>query len=349
MIFSVSYVAAGLSIVVSILICYASSAYLTKYLIRKKMTVLDYHKPDKPQVPRPAGPAIFFAIIAGELVLFYASGSHAVLALILVTLISGIVGIADDLTTLGGLAKPALLLIGGIPVVALQYLYPNSPVYNPHLYLPLFHHPTNLPLLYPLLVIIAIPVTTNTINTIDVLNGVVTGFLLIACVPVGFAILLRVYLGYSSPTVFLAIIPFVATVATFYLFFHRYPSKIFPGDSGALALGGAYGAISIIGGVEFVAIVAILPAILNSFLFLSSVKRLVEHRQVAIQPTILLPDSRMVASDNPKAPVTLWRILTAAGPQTEPEITANIFKLQIFCAILAFITAVLTWVIPIGK
>src|SRR5208283_1368338 len=107
----------------------------------------------------------------------------------------GIVGIVDDLKTLGGIAKPALLLIGGIPLIALEYFVPNASVFDPHLYLPLFSVPTNIPLIYPVIVLVSIPVITNTINTIDVLNGVVSGFLLIAFIPVTFAIILRVWIG----------------------------------------------------------------------------------------------------------------------------------------------------------
>jgi len=204
-----------------------------------------------------------------------------------------------------------------------------------------------LPILYPLLILAAIPITTNTVNTIDVLNGVVSGFILIALIPVGFAIVVRVLIGKSDPVIFLAVLPILASVAAFFIF-HKYPSRIFPGDSGALALGGAYGAISIIGGVEFVAVVAILPAILNSFFFLSSVRRLVEHRQVSSNPTITLPNAKIVSSTDPKAPITLMRLLVVNQPLREDQIARDIFKLTAFCALLAAFTAILTWVITIG-
>lgn len=331
----------------SFLLCYIGTSYSIKYLIRKKMTVLDYHKQGKPQVPRPGGPAIIAGIILGELILFLGSGSYAVLGIVFVTLISGLVGVFDDLRTLGGVAKPALLLVGGVPLILMQYYIPNAVVFDHHLYLPLFHIPTNIPVIYILLVLIAIPVVTNTVNTIDILNGVVSGFILIACIPVVFAIALRVYLGISSPIVLLAAAPILASLVAFFIF-HRYPSKIFPGDSGALAIGGAFGSLAIIGGVEIVAIVAILPAIFNSFLFLSSVKRLVEHREIKNQPTIAHPDARMSASLDPKAPVTLLRMILARRLLSEDQMVKEIFKLAAYCAILSAITAILTWVYTIA-
>jgi UDP-N-acetylmuramyl pentapeptide phosphotransferase/UDP-N-acetylglucosamine-1-phosphate transferase len=333
--------------IASFLLCYLGTSFLVGYLKKRKMTVLDYHKVEKTQVPRPAGPAIVASIAFGELILFVASGSFAVLGLILVTTVSGVVGIFDDLKTLGGIVKPALLLIGGVPLIVLEYFIPNSNVFSHHLFLPLFKIPTNLPVIYILLVLIALPVVTNTVNTIDVLNGVVTGFMIIACVPVALAISLRVFLGLSDPIILIAMGPLFASLVAFYIF-HRYPSKIFPGDSGALAIGGAFGGMAIIGGVEIVAIVAILPAILNSFLFLSSMKRLVEHREIKDQPVVVYPDAKMTASNNPKAPVTLVRMLVAGRTLSEDQIVNEIFKLAIFSAVLAIITALLTWGVTIA-
>jgi UDP-GlcNAc:undecaprenyl-phosphate/decaprenyl-phosphate GlcNAc-1-phosphate transferase len=311
------------------------------------MTVLDYHKGGKPQIPRPGGPAVIAAIVATELVLFALTGSLAVLGLALVTLISGIIGIVDDLKTLGGIEKPALLLVGGIPLLLLQYLFPHAVVYNHHLYLPLFSTPTNIPLIYPLLIVVAIPVVTNTINTIDVLNGVVSGCILIAFVPVIVGMSIRLLLGKENPVVFVSIFPVIASTLAFY-WFHKFPSRIFPGDSGAMALGAAYGTIAIIGGVEVVAVIAILPAIMNSFFFLSSVKRLVEHREIKSQPTVMGQDYKIAASPDPKAPVTLMRLLVSSRPKSEKEIGNDILVLTAFTSFLAILTALMTWVFTIA-
>ncbi len=312
------------------------------------MTVQDYHKENRPQVPRPGGPAIIAAVTSSELLLFVFTGSLAVFSLALVTLISGMIGVIDDLKTLGGIVKPTLLLIGGTPLLILQYLFPQAKVYDPHLYLPLFSIPTKLPLIYPLLILVAIPVVTNTINTIDVLNGVVSGFILIAFVPVVFAMALRLIVDKENTIVFLSVLPVIAASVAFY-WFHKFPSKIFPGDSGAMALGAAYGTMAIIGGVEVVAVIAILPAILNSFFFLSSVKRLVEHREIKSQPTIILPDNKIEASQDPKAPVTLMRLLVSGKPKTEKEIGHDILVLTAYSSFLAILTALMTWVFTIGK
>jgi UDP-N-acetylglucosamine--dolichyl-phosphate N-acetylglucosaminephosphotransferase len=121
--------------------------------------------------------------------------------------------------------------------------------------------------------------------------------------------------------------------------YHKIPSKIFPGDSGALTLGAMYGVIAIVGRVEIIASIALLPAIINSFLFLSSMKRIVEHRQIKGKPVEHTEDFKLKATNDKTAPVTLVRLILAGGPLSEKQVGYTIFKLAIFSGILAIITA----------
>jgi UDP-N-acetylglucosamine--dolichyl-phosphate N-acetylglucosaminephosphotransferase len=121
--------------------------------------------------------------------------------------------------------------------------------------------------------------------------------------------------------------------------YHKIPSKIFPGDSGALTFGAMYGAITIVGGVEILAAIVLLPAVINSFLFLSSVKRIVEHRQIKGKPVEHTDDFRLKATDDKTAPVTLVRLILAGGPLSEKQVGYAIFKLALFSGSLAIITA----------
>ena len=95
----------------------------------------------------------------------------------------------------------------------------------------------------------------------------------------------------------------------------------------------------IIGGVEIIAAIILLPAIINSFLFLSSVKRIVEHRQIKGKPVEFTADSKLKSTNDKTAPVTLVRLILAGGPLSEKQVGFTIFKLAIFSGILAIITA----------
>ena len=74
-------------------------------------------------------------------------------------------------------------------------------------------------------------------------------------------------------------------------------------------------------------------------MFLSSVKRVVEHRQIKGKPVEHTDDFKLKATNDKNAPVTLVRLILAGGPLTEKQIGYSIFRLAIFSGILAIITA----------
>ncbi|MCP8322237.1 MAG: UDP-N-acetylglucosamine-1-phosphate transferase, partial [archaeon] len=303
---------------------------LGKTLPKRGSVVEDYHKPGKPKVAWPGGPAILSSILIAELILYFVYGDLRILSIALVTMIAGIIGLIDDRWRLSnGIIKPILLILASLPILLLD-------VYVPRPTFPIFGS-VRLHYVYPILVLVAIPIVSNATNMIDVLNGALSGFMIISTLPLVFALALR-----ADYPIMMATIPLIASSLAFYIF-HRYPSKIFPGDSGSLALGAMFCVIAIVGRVEIVAIISILPAILNSFFILSSVKRLVEHRSIKTRPTILLQNGQLVASKESSAPITLVRMILADGPLSEREVVLNIFKLSAFSAFLAIITAFLTW------
>jgi UDP-N-acetylglucosamine--dolichyl-phosphate N-acetylglucosaminephosphotransferase len=226
---------------------------------------------------------------------------------------------------MGGWFKPVTLAIAALPIIFLG-------AYDSSLAFPLFGS-VEIPLLYLGLIIFMIPITGNTINSIDVLNGVASGFMVIASFTL--SICLFILGNYEIAIVSL---PLGFVSLAFYKY-HKIPSKIFPGDSGALTFGAMYGTIAIVGGVEIIAAIALLPAIINSFLFLSSVKRIVEHRQIKGKPVEHTGDFKLKATNDKTAPVTLVRLILAGGPLSEKQVGFTIFKLAIFSGILAIITA----------
>jgi UDP-GlcNAc:undecaprenyl-phosphate GlcNAc-1-phosphate transferase len=292
--------------------------------LKSKGTVVkDFHKPGKPVIPRPAGPILLLGIALAEVILYVLTLSDAVLAILLTTVIGFIVGIVDDLKIMPGWFKPLALVAAAIPIILLG-AHGN--------YLNLIFGSAFIPILYIPLILIIIPVVGNTINSIDVVNGVASSSVIIALIPILASVLL-----FGNVHVFLAGLPLLAGTIAFYNY-HRYPSRIFPGDSGTLLMGTMLGAIAIAGKSEIIAVIALLPAVMNSFLFLSSMKKIVEHREVKARPTILTDDFKLMASKDKRAPVTLLRLILADGPLTEEEIIKQVTKLAIFCSALAFIS-----------
>jgi len=308
---------------ISFLVIFLLMPKSIRSLKSKGQVVKDFHKPGKPDVPRPAGPILLLGIASAEIILYILTLNNAVLAILLTTVIGFIVGIVDDRKIMPGWFKPLALVAAAIPIILLG-AHGN--------YLNLIFGSAFIPILYIPLILILIPIVGNTINSIDVLNGVASSSVIIALIPILASVLL-----FGNAYVFLAGLPLLAGTLAFYKY-HRYPSRIFPGDSGTLLMGTMLGAISIAGNSEIIAVIALLPAVMNSFLFLSSMKKIVEHREVKARPTILTDDFKLMASKDRRAPVTLLRLILSDGPLTEEEIIKQITKLAIFCSALAFIS-----------
>lgn len=308
---------------ISFLVIFLLMPKSIRSLKSKGQVVKDFHKPGKPDVPRPAGPILLLGIASAEIILYILTLNNAVLAILLTTVIGFIVGIVDDRKIMPGWFKPLALVAAAIPIILLG-AHGN--------YLNLIFGSAFIPILYIPLILVIIPIVGNTINSIDVLNGVASSSVIIALIPILASVLL-----FGNAYVFLAGLPLLAGTLAFYKY-HRYPSRIFPGDSGTLLMGTMLGAISIAGNSEIIAVIALLPAVMNSFLFLSSMKKIVEHREVKARPTILTDDFKLMASKDRRAPVTLLRLILSDGPLTEEEIIKQITKLAIFCSALAFIS-----------
>jgi len=314
-----------ISCIVAFFVVFVMTPPLIKFLENRNFVVKDVNKKENVMIVRPGGPSIILGIIAAEIILYAFLQLNEILAIIITTFAAFVIGYVDDRKVMGGWFKPVALAIAAIPIIAFG-------AYDSDLVFPLFGT-VQIPLLYLALIIFMIPITGNTINSIDVLNGVASGFMVIASFSL--SICLFIIGNYEIAIVSL---PLGFVSLAFYKY-HKIPSKIFPGDSGALTFGAMYGAIAIVGGVEILAAIVLLPAVINSFLFLSSVKRIVEHRQIKGKPVEHTDDFRLKATDDKTAPVTLVRLILAGGPLSEKQVGYAIFKLALFSGSLAIITA----------
>lgn len=264
------------------------------------------------------------ALLTVLVVVYLLDGSAEIVSFALAVTIAFAVGFVDDLRALSGPVKVGLVVLSAIPILVFH-------TYSAVMPFPFSGH-IRLSTAYPILVLAALPITANAFNMIDVYNGLVSGFTTIAIVPL---LVDFVFTGQVIPTI-LALTLLFATLGFFP--FHRNPARLFPGDSGTLALGAAYGALAIIGHAELVAVVALFPAVLNSFFVISSVGGLVEHRKMKKRPVTLDGEFRLNAVRDPDAPMTLTRMLLADGPLTESQVTRQILYLEAFSALLAVLT-----------
>lgn len=317
----------------------AAAAFLFTFLLTPRVAAWmksrgivgqDVHKLEKPLVPEMGGLALLAGISAGcvVLVVLIPGLSRGALAFLASLLVAGAIGVVDDLRPLGARLKPALTAISGVPIVVLG-------AYSPFPELPFIGH-ARMTVVYPFLVLIALAVTSNAANMLDVLNGAMTGSFSIVT---GSLLLVLVFSGRWDVASMALVL--LASLLAFHAY-NRFPAKVFSGDTGSLAVGAAAGALAVIGQVEVVAIVAMIPHIMNAFYGLSSVGGLYERREIKQRPIRLRGDARLEATDEPGAPVTLIRLLLAAGPLPEKQVVRNLLVLGLVSAGLALITFAVT-------
>jgi len=307
-------------------VTFLSIPVIARFMRSHGITGKDVHKIGGPEIPEMCGVAILFGLsvgVTGYAVLVPGSAREA-MAFLGATLIAGSIGIVDDRHPLGPKTKPLLTAIACVPILLLgTYIpYPNLP----------FIGEARLTIVYPLLIPLAFAVTSNAVNMMDVMNGAMPGTVaIIATMLTGILIVAGEWKIVPLSAGLVA-----AMLALFY--FNRFPAKVFSGDTGSLAVGAALGALAILGRMEMVVVIALIPQIMNAFYGLSSVGRLYERREIRQRPTKLLNDGRLAATVEKNAPITLARLVLAAGPTTERKLVQGMMLLTVLSSILALLT-----------
>ena len=214
--------------------------FIMKYMKKIGHVGRDEHKPDKPEIPESGGVAIVLGIIIASIIaiLLYPDLWKYFSALSMSVLIAGIIGIIDDFKVLGPKIKPIIVTLAGLPIILLG-------AYIPYLRLPFIGN-ARLFIVYPLIILIAMSLGTNTVNMLDVYNGAMPGTTLIVII----TLLIISILRNSDIGVILSLILLGSISA--YLYYNKYPAKAFAGDVGSLSVGAGLVSIAIMARLEFI-------------------------------------------------------------------------------------------------
>ncbi len=341
-------------LIVTFIVTFIVIPHVINMMKNRNIVGIDVHKLNKPKIPEMGGVGILLGVLIGCIVLFVGSGiigagffDFRILIFLLVVLVAGCIGIVDDIRPLGPRIKPLLTAVASLPIIIYSFAIiglglspPLTPAYNPGPYLP-FLGRTRLTIVYPILIPFAIAIPANAVNMMDVFNGVMplTSILMFCALLIVSLYMMAIGVPGAEMGVLLSCVMIGALIAFYY--FNRNPAKVFAGDTGSLLIGAALGAIAIMGYVEIVAVVALLPAIMNAFNSLVSIGGLLERRQIRGRPTVFQDDGTLAASHESNAPLTLSRLILARGPLTEQRITLSLASLTLTSCVLAVLTVFL--------
>lgn len=329
-----SIVSIAFVFMVTFLVTFTATPAVARAMKRRGITGKDVHKLSMVRIPEMGGLAILLGLTFGttSYVIFFPNFAREAIAFLGTVLIAGGIGVVDDLHPLGARVKPVLTAFACLPILLLR-------TYDPVAVIPLIGT-VRLTIVYPLLIPLAIAVTSNSVNMMDVMNGSMAGTVAI----IAAALSAILFASANAQSASLAVALLAAMLAFYY--FNRFPAKVFGGDTGSLAVGAALGAISILGRIETVVIVALIPHIMNAFYGLASVGGLRERREISHRPIRLLRNGLLEASTRKDAPVTMARLILAGGPLSESEIVKGMIVLTTVSSLLALLTY---WIMVIGR
>jgi UDP-N-acetylglucosamine--dolichyl-phosphate N-acetylglucosaminephosphotransferase len=300
-----------------------------RLMLRKGICGRDVHKPDRPLIPEMGGVTIVvgLAVGMGFFTALNPEFSLTAAAFLSTVVVAAVVGVVDDwLRPLSPLEKVAAVTLAALPLLILG-------MYTPYPVLP-FVGGLRLTLIYPFIFMpLLVTVLANSVNMLDVLNGSMAGTSTISAL---FLTLIAVLFSQWETAFLLGLL----AACTYGFYRHnRYPAEVFPGDGGSLAVGAAFAAAAIIGRLEVLTLIVLLPALINGSLILSSLGRLVERRGIKERPTLLVAGPRIAASPSRQAPVTLTRLMVASQPLREEEVVRGFMALNLLTGALALATA----------
>ncbi|MDL2270514.1 multidrug transporter [Methanobrevibacter sp. OttesenSCG-928-I08] len=236
------YAIAAICGLLAFLVTWFSMPRIIKKLENADIVGKDIHKSLKPIVAEMGGFGILFGFIIG---IFAGIYMHPILTfplciVLIVILLVGIIGISDDLLVLSSKEKFFLLFLAGIPLI--------------------WAAPPNVGWVYLLTIPIAISIGSNLTNMLAGLNGIESGLGIIALTSLTISCII---LGKYDVTI-ISMSMLGSLIA--FLYFNKYPAQIFPGDTGTLIIGAAIVSVAFIGRVKLIALIVLLPNIIDAAL-----------------------------------------------------------------------------------
>lgn len=298
---------------------------------RRQILAEDAHKTPKPLVANLGG-IVLYSIPVLALPLLSTAGEKVYLALVLSTVIGLTIGLIDDMRDLG-LIKALFVALAGLPIILFE-------VYIPKPYIPIIGN-VRMTLLYPLVVLAFFSIFADACNMIDIFNSVLVGQALAVLLPL---MLFAILVGAKVPLILIAIgLGYVLA----FLYWNRYPAKVFHANVGAYGLGSLLSAIIILSaatgltGAEFVAIIGFLPAVYNGFVYVFSTRFAPRARLSREKKAVLFINGRLEANKDPNAALNLTRLLTIKGGLTEKQLIVLYYLMFLSSGLLATLTSLL--------
>ncbi len=204
----------------------------------------------KSGTPTMGGLAILLAIV---LTCLTSGAVNSDMLILLGTLLAfGVIGFIDDFVKVAmkrnlGLTAKQKLALQVLLACAVAAYQSRVSVYGTSIFIPIIHQYWDLGILYIPFVAFVMVAMTNAVNLTDGLDGLASG---VTAIVAAFLTIVGIsFYGYGAPAAFCAAI---AGACAGFLLYNHHPAKLFMGDTGSLALGGAIAAAAILMNIELI-------------------------------------------------------------------------------------------------
>ena len=282
------------SFLISLIVCLLVLPSYIKKAKQVGITGLDIHKPSVPAIAECGGVILILAYLIGLFffIPFIGDMSNAdtlnaeIIGTAATVLLAAFVGLVDDIYETRWRIKVLTPLLGGIPLAVLRLARPT--LQTPFGVLDFTKSgPFGLAgeiLFFIILLPVVVTACANAVNMFAGLNGLEAGSSAIMALA-----LLVLAVRENKPEGYIILTPFLGALLAF-LFFNKYPSKIFPGDVGTFGMGAVIACAAILADLERAALIMFIPYIINAALFfIGKLKRVPPPREAQMNPDGTLP------------------------------------------------------------
>ncbi len=246
---------------ISFIVSFLTTWYVVRKAPRVGMTGKDMHKESLPEVAEMGGLGVVAGIVSGLYALVFFDtffldvvDSQKVILVVSVVLVACIIGIIDDVFDLPQWLKALIPLFIASPLMV------SSSYGETTIFIPLLGDVNFGIIYYWILVPLAIAVCSNLTNMLAGFNGL-EGSL-------SFVIFLSLmFIGFVYGRVEQGVIMLISAFAILgFLYFNRYPARVFPGDVGTFTFGSLIASSVIIGNIESAGVLMLVLFYIDFFL-----------------------------------------------------------------------------------
>jgi UDP-N-acetylglucosamine--dolichyl-phosphate N-acetylglucosaminephosphotransferase len=272
---------------------------------KRNIVGIDLHKEGRPEVPEMVGVSLLAAISISFATAYFFIGEAVFLFALAVTMATGLLGILDHYRPL----TPAEKIIG-LTLIGLSYpLYLSASD----------HQGLVLLLLLPILFMVA----CNFTNMLAGFNGLEIGVGAIASIGVAAV----AYINNAEASLIIASTTAAALLA--FLYYNKFPARVFPGDVGTLIIGAALFTAIFYGELYLPGVIIFIPYALDAGLKFLSAGVMTRHSQAPTK----IENGKLYAPMGGN--LSLPRLLLRIKPMGEREAVRWIWSIEAFAASIA--------------